>query len=305
MFLLLAAAATGRQALAQQVLTEPALDRGAVMGARGAAMADDYVSETYEVSGMLTNPSALGFLERYALLADVFLNPDGDYSRESIALPFRLDDRWVLGVRAYLENAADRSTERLPLKFWEYGVDVAVAHNLVRFVSAGVGLSVRNASPQDGSSLSGTWSFGFTYAPFTRLTYAVAYRGGREGYQYEYDPAATSTRMVLAPMTHDLSVGLSLRLPDRRTQRHFLAFSLEGDYRFYGPQEGTIFSGGLELYVFPFLAVRSGYKTGRDVETARYGAGLRFDGFSFDYAISPSRAEPRFHQFSLLIDLGG
>lgn len=296
--------AAGAITAAQTVIRETTLDRQYLVGARGAAMGDNYVADTYDVSAMYRNPATLAFIENRGIILDYFQDVDNDYSRESASLPILTGPSWVMGAGLSVEHATDRAEDRLPLKYGEYGIDLAAGVIADRHFSVGAAFGIRTASPASGPSFAGTWTLGLCYNPSYRLAYAFAYRGGRDGFLYDYDPASTTTDLSPAPMTHAVSAGLMLRLPDVRTRRHVLALSLEGNVIFHGPEEGSLFSGGIEVLPWKFLALRLGYKTGRGVERARYGAGLVFDGWGVDYAISPSWVEPRYQHLTVHIDFG-
>lgn len=294
----LAVAALLTTSLCRCQITSINSDRHYIVGARAAALGDAFVADDQDVSGMYHNPASLSFLRMHSVVLNVGAERIGDNSYtmvENVVLPVQVNRLVCLGLGASFSHIGKTSEgdSGSGLNFKQYGIDVSVSYLVSR--SLGIGASVNGKYGRTPVLDMGfiTSSIGVFYMPELGLSYGLVLQG--LGWEPEY--TVVNGRSLVARTTQDKSIqiGVGLRLP-KTAPRPTLSLSYASQKLLN--RKGVVYKGGFEMFVWDFLAFRVGYWFGPNSVAAKYGGGIFFDRFMMDYAISPSRLEPRFHQLT-------
>jgi len=268
------------------------------IGARAAALSDAYTADLCDVTSMYWNPASLSFLQKAFVVMNHFQEREQNVMSDNIAIPLlRSTNGLAIGASvAHLGYIKD-SPEGTQFRFIEYGLDIAYARAVSRSLSLGVRVETEYGQTESAHLGVASSSFGLVYSPFPWISYGIAYSG--VGWKIRYSFDTTSTNPHRENPQRSLQIGVTLRYPRSLLRPSVLTLTAanERDFR----ENALRYRGGIEVCPVRFLALRIGYQYGPSRASASYGAGLRFEWFQLDYAISPSRAGNRFQQASLSI----
>jgi len=277
-------------------------DRLNHFGSRVAALGDSYVSDAYDVSAAFVNPASILFIESKNILLDVHQDWKNMALQEGIAVPILTRGVWGLGISAGIRHAGVIKSESTVsgLSFLEYFLNVAASRLLANAFSFGIGGGITYGSVDGSNQLAFNASSGLLYAPSSGVTYGISY-GASSRVIYEYDVAKIRTRLLRDSVSHNIQIGITMRLPIRTGPR---SFSLSIASQKYIGVSGLDYRVGIEAYPLDFFALRVGYSIRDKAVSARYGAGIRFSFLEIDYMIAPSKSVNRFQAITFSFGLG-
>ncbi|HCV43899.1 MAG TPA: hypothetical protein DGH68_10485 [Bacteroidetes bacterium] len=277
-------------------------DRHFITNARAAGMADAIVSDATDVSGLYWNPAVLSFLREGSLIFSYSLEKLGEgednIMNENLVAPVIDDQGWGLGIGATYSHVGSVSPGS-PLSGYKYqqvGVDIGLATAITKFFSVGVTTRGKYGRVDSQSMGAMSTTFGICYFPTPGLSYGISYQGFGDGIEYTVDTLSAQTNIARFELPHSLQFGLTARWK-ALNEKPIVVLNVSSQ-KVLGIN-GAVYKGGVEYWPMDFLALRAGYWAGTDTRSARFGCGLRFDDWQLDYALSTTKREPRFHQFSL------
>ncbi len=290
---------------ARAQITSENADRHFIAGARAASLADSYVAEAYDVTSMYTNPATLPALLRSSVVVNYSLERilgTDNIMNENAAVPIPLRAGLSLGVGATFSHVG-HVRESSPLsgfKYSQYGLDVGVGWFVTRFISVGSEVTARygKAGTQGLTSVCGT--VGAYYSPSPEIAYGVSLQGLGDGLEYSLDSQRSETTVSRENLDRSVQIGVSWRFRDNREEPILtLVMANQKILR----KSGLVYKGGIEFAPVSFLALRAGYWVGQETLAPKFGGSVRVAPLQLDYAVSPSKLEPVFHQFSLSLDI--
>ncbi|MBI2428657.1 MAG: hypothetical protein HYV29_07670 [Ignavibacteriales bacterium] len=267
-------------------------------GARAGSFAGAYVSEMYDISSMYWNPSSISQMQRRTIVWNYQQGWNGRSKTELAAFPLTsgYTTSIALGVNAAQLLISDKSgNDRMTAV---YGIDCALSFKIAPTFSAGILGSIKTHSMKNGSEWNASSSIGLLYAPSPEISYGMVFSG--IGNTISFVTKDDSIFMVQSQLPKRLHLGLTMRFPSARSERIF-SIILSNDKTF--GQTGIRYNGGLEWSLSEFFDLRAGYVVSPTYAGAKYGLGTRTGGIQFDYALSPSTATNRFHEFTFAIVL--
>ncbi|HUI66491.1 MAG TPA: hypothetical protein VL126_16725 [Bacteroidota bacterium] len=300
-FLALVAILTAPVAMAQ--IASLGSDTHQIISARAAALGDSYSSDAFDAMIMYWNPAGLTHLRRQSLSVNSAIEQDDFDDRlitENVTLPIPVVQDWGLGV-----GLTSTSVGSIPagsplqgLNFSIFRFDIAASTAVSPFISIGAGATVRLGSGGGRSITAFSGSIGAIYSPNAVVSYSLAAQGFGDGVDFGVDENQ-HTLLNKSNLPRSVVAGLLARTPEKSIAQ----FTLTAEGEKIVNESGIVYKGGIEGLATPFLALRLGYWVGPNTRAARYGAGLILGDFMLDYAIAPSRLEPRYQQFSLSYNL--
>ena len=276
-------------------------EKHSIIGARAGALGDALVADYLDATSMYWNPATLVRTRRQALNANfaVEANEFRDLLfTENLTLPLPVAMNWGLGVGLTMTHVGEIVTDSLKgLKFSILKIDLAGARGFGNFFSIGAGLAMRYAQGGGRQITAFSGTLGLFYIPNPVMSYGVSYQGLGEEVNFSVDN--NTTILGQAPMQQSLQLGVAVRV------RHgdYSRFTLTVVSQKILKQTGILYKAGVEVLPTSFLALRLGYWAGSNSAAARYGVGLILGDFVVDYALAPSKLEPRYHQVSLSYNL--
>lgn len=179
-----------------------------------------------------------------------------------------------------------------------YQVDIAYAWSYENIVSIGL----MNNLSYTGSDGQDHWAYspavGVVYVPSPSISYGIVFRGPGTAITYQIDEDG-NTELSDEWLRNSLEIGASFLYPVD-TDETYLALSLSNEKRF--GESGLRYKGGLEAYVTPYIALRTGiiFQSDQALYTPRFGFGIGENNFRFDYALSyKNQFNEHFHQIGL------
>lgn len=267
------------------------------VGARAIGMGEAYTAQADDVSSLYWNPAGLALMqERQAS----FMYDDGyqgmSYQNTSVGIP--LESGALGGSLSYLSygpisgyNQAGAATGNqnaysgvatLGAAFlgnqWSAGANVkGIRENLADETANGAAFDLGANLIYPKPVMGGTLRFG-----------AVAQNLG-SGIEFEQQKD---------PLPLDYKVGIAaVQMMDKK---------LNASLDYTTPKDDNSYvSGGLEYWVVPFLALRTGYTTNKtEGSGVRAGIGLRIKGISFDYAYAGQGELGMSHRYEMSFRFG-
>lgn len=301
LLLLSLAAFTASMATAQ--IASIGTDTHSIISARAAALGDSYSSEPFDAMIMYWNPAGLAHLRRQSLSLNSAIEQDDFDDRlltENVTLPIPVIQDWGLGVGLTSTSVGSIPDESplVGLNFSIFKFDIAAAKAVSPFISIGAGASVRLGNGGGRSITAFSGSLGVIYCPNALVSYSLAAQGFGNGVDFGVDENQHTT-LNKSSLPRSVTAGLVARTPEKAIAQ----FTLTAEGVKVVDMSGIVYKGGFEGLVASFLALRLGYWVGPNTRAARYGAGLILGDFMLDYAIAPSKLEPRYQQFSLSYNL--
>jgi hypothetical protein len=175
-----------------------------------------------------------------------------------------------------------------------YGIRIS------EYVSAGISQRFTLSELDGENDVSFTTDLGFIYNPDGPVSYGIAMRG--------IGNAISAVSVSGAPALLDssldrqvLEIGATLNYP-YDSDEHIFSMSLSNEKRF--GIAGLTYKGGFEYLPLEFLAIRGGLQLQSEENTLapRFGLGLNFAMFSFEYAMAPDEIfRNDYHQFGLSV----
>lgn len=277
-----------------------ALDPSARAGSMGRA----YTSTVNDVTATYWNPAALGFLNKPEI--HITHEPRGMESNSEMffdyvaaVYPTSLGS-FAMSLQYHDMGTSERTDEQgNPLgTMHSYGVNPWVSYGKAINENLAVGASAKYAyehlySGEGGSSNAFCFDAGAQYR-FSRYLHAAI--------------ALTNVGPTVAgsPLARTLRIGLSSNvLKDNfndltlSTDVHKVLVNLDDSFSKELAQ--SAFCGGAEYFYFNLVGIRAGYyylKYG-NIMGLTFGAGVRYAGFSFDYASIPEGSFGEENRFSL------
>ena len=288
----------------QAQITSQNSDMHTIISARAAALGDSYVSDAHDVSVMYWNPAGLSFLQRQSVVVNYALEeiePNGDVMTENLAVP--LPQIGVvnggIGITVHHIGKLDDASPIAGSDFMVLGADVGLAATVARGFSLGGTFTARNGRLKSLSAWAFNSTVGAYYEPDPGISYGIAFQGAGDAIVFPYEAVSRPTSVGTVTPLHSLQIGLTMRYPWQPEQEPYLILTLANQKIFN--ESKLIYKGGIEWYAAGILALRIGYWIGPQTVAGKYGAGIRLSRLQVDYAISPSKFEPRFHQLSVAV----
>jgi hypothetical protein len=281
-------------------------DTHAIIGARAAALGDAYASEAYDASTIYWNPAGLPYVfytQVVASFASEKLPTNDILTTENVAVPLPRFGDWTFGLGGTLHQigSLDSQSPLKGLKYSQVGFDVAVARVIIPALSVGGAIRARYAKNNYSSLWAASGSLGVFYAPQPGVTYGFIYQGMGSGINYPYYETTDVFDLRRGNIPRTFQAGLSMRYPQSPTEQQVVTICFTNQ-KIIGVS-GLEYKMGVEVFPFPFLALRGGYWTGPVSSAAKIGGGIRLGSFQFDYAYAGSSQEPKFHQFTIAFTL--
>jgi hypothetical protein len=278
------------------------VDGHAIIGARAASLGDAYTSEAYDASTIYWNPAGLPYVFYTQVVASFASEklPTSDFiTTENMAVPLpRLGD-WAFGLGGTLHQVGslDSQSPLKGLRYSQVGFDVAAARVIIPAFSVGAAIRTRYGRNNYSSLWAVSGSLGIFYAPQPGMTYGFVYQGMGSGIDYPYYQTTDVFDLTRSNLPRTFQAGLSMRYPENPMEPQVVTICFTNQ-KIIGVG-GLVYKMGLEVFPFPFLALRGGYWTGPISSAAKIGGGVRFGSFQLDYAYAGSDEEPKFHQLTI------
>lgn len=274
-------------------------------GARASSMANANSADAYDIASMYSNPALTAFnrnpsaielsalyqnkqnMKMGQLLAPLFNNRKQSFNAGFL---FHLIGSDYLGL--------DQNTFKKAPSYYRFDL------NYARALSSTFSIGATSGAAYSISDSTQTWSnssaIGIYYSPTPTVSYGAVFKGGFSGSYYIYDSETTSLQKNDLPKSFE--IGVRLRYPTI-ARSPFLTLSFANE-KVIG-QHGLWYKGGIELLPINFLAIRSGYIYGPELQGARFGIGFNLGNFRLDYAISTSAPlfSNQLHQLTFSIKL--
>ncbi len=277
-----------------------------MLDARSVGMADATIADYTDITTINFNPANLSFVQNPAavhlntsqmmrnnLLAGVATFPVLNYRTHRIAAqmgfhyPGSYDRDWIY-------NQLDITLHPEPT-IAMYQADVAYAWSFEDLLSLGIMNNLSYAQKNGNQYWAYRPTVGVTYAPSESISYGMVFRGPGTAITYQLDDSGNTT-ISDDWLQNSLEIGASFIYPVD-TEVSYLALSLSNEKRF--GESGLRYKGGLEVYVTPVLALRTGiiFQSDQVEYTPRFGFGVGRNLFRFDYALSyRNQFNEHFHQ---------
>jgi hypothetical protein len=269
------------------------------VGARSTALADTYVSEVLDVTGMYSNPAGIRMLRTSALMVSHLEEWSQNSMRDNVTLPvIRLTDQ-AFAVGASVNHIGKlRESPSVNYEGIQYAVSAAYAHVIAPDLTLGAGVTAHYSTASNSKLWTGFGSIGMMYTPDPVISYGLTF--GSIGSNIRYQFANGTTTLFRDNLSRHLEIGATMRLPSgSRQPRVVLTFAnlkvLDTD--------GLTYKIGIEYTPIDILSLRAGYRVDPDVATARYGMGLHLRRIRLDWAIAPSKMLDQMYQVTLSYDL--
>ena len=270
-------------------------------GARNAGIGDAEISFAQDISCMYQNPASLVFLENYSVMVNHAQIRNGIGMMENIAFPVLPKGAQMLsfGLQLYHLGYLQSPEPFRNNHILEFGYEAAFASEITNTFSIGISAGLNYGQTDNSHSTSGMYSVGIDYSPSADISYAAVFSGLGTEIQYLKSDSSFDAKNIY--LNKSLEIGASLSYPSSSSlRRKFLVLSL-ANQKIFG-YSGLYYKGGIEIRPFNFLNLRFGYVAGPDISTPRYGLGLHFGDFLFEFVFYTQQSD-MLNQFSLLYDL--
>jgi hypothetical protein len=277
-------------------------DTHAIIGARAAGLGDAYASEAYDASTIYWNPAALPYVF-YTQIVGSFASeklPTNDLVyTENVAVPLPRVGDWAFGLGGTLHQlgSLDDQSPLKGLRYSQVGFDVAAARVIIPAFSVGADIRARYAKNNYSSLWAFSGSIGVFYAPQPGVTYGFMYQGIGSAIDYPYYRTTDVFDLTRGNVPRTYQAGMSMRYPENPADPQIVTICFTNQ-KVIGVG-GLEYKMGVEVFPFPFLALRGGYWTGPFTGAAKLGVGIHLGGLQIDYAYAGSKEEPKFHQFTI------
>ena len=267
------------------------------VGARAIGMGEAYTAQADDVSSLYWNPAGLALMqERQAS----FMFDSGyegmSYQNASVGIP--LENGAVGGSLSYLSygniNGYDQSGASTGNQNAYSGVATLGAAFLGNQWSAGANVKGIRENLADETANGAAFDLG------ANLIYPRPVMGGtlRLGAVAQNLGSGIEFEQQKDPLPTDYKVGIAaVQMLDKR---------LNASLDYTTPKaDNSYVSGGLEYWIVPFLALRTGYTTNKtEGSGVRAGVGFRVKGVSFDYAYAGQGELGMSNRFELSLRFG-
>ena len=141
-------------------------------------------------------------------------------------------------------------------------------------------------------------SLGIFYAPSPEISYGLTYEGIELASSFRSNGEATVAGWE--PIPRRFAIGIAMRYPSSYSDRQ-LTVSVSNEKQI--GLAGLFYKMGIEILPWRFLAVRTGFLTGPETESLRYGAGILASQMEVSYTYIPYSIKGRYHQLSMFINM--
>jgi hypothetical protein len=287
---------------ARAQLTSLNSDSHAIVGARAAGLADAATSQANDATALYWNPAGLSFLMWTSVPVTFGMEDLGakNYAvTANVVVPLPRYKNWSFAVGG-TTHQFHQSGNASPLRGLSYSQnDLTGGASYLIIPALSLGGTIRAIGGQ--SAAKSLWAFsgslGLFYAPQPGVSYGLVAQGLGNGVLYPYENPNDLNDIHVGRMSRSMTIGLSISFPTTTPEDPSLVLALANQKIF--DQSGVIYKLALEYWPIPSFALRSGYWVGPSSVSGKYGATVRFRMIQIDYAISPGKTEPRFHQLTL------
>ncbi len=284
-----------------QISSTPS-DRHTIIGARAASLADAYIADAEDVQAMYYNPASIPFIRNQSVLVNVAFERiygNDNLITENLTLPIPIMQGWGMGFGLTYTHvgyiAEDSPLSGLSMR--QFGLDLALAKTVYNALSIGLGINLLYGPYGESGLIGGSAMIGAYYAPSPGISYGISYQTAGRRLQYAVENGVTV--LSRENLHQSLQIGLSILFPT--TSRDHVACVSLASQKSMG-DVGLIYKGGIEVLPFKVLALRVGYWVGPSSAVGKYGVGLLLGSLTLDYALSPAKSEPQYHQVSLSLN---
>lgn len=272
-------------------------------GARNASLVNANIAEPADISVMYENPAPLVFLEKNTVLLNHSQGMTLHGMQETLALPLLLTSTTAiaLSLDAYHDGYVGNALPAYERSF-EYGYDLALAHEIAPTMSLGAGVVFRRGAVGGNSQSWGAYySVGADYAPTPDIGYGIVYSTTARALPVSpFDSGSVTVRDL---GRKKLEVGGTMSYPSSASLRSPIVRISFANEKIFGTK-GLYYKGGVEIRPMEYVALRFGYLAGPRVYSARYGLGITANPLAFQYAICPLHgADIILQQFSVSLEL--
>jgi hypothetical protein len=257
-----------------------------LVGARAASLADALVAESYDANSMYSNPAALAYINKSAIV--ISHNSEKYFSAmaDHIGFPVRTGSSETMAFGISVNHIGYLSKTSLTnIRPYQIGYDFAYAREIMPTFSVGGRIGARYGKAGDKSLMGVGTSIGICYSPSPEITYGAAFNGIGTGINYIISGGTTAIRSM--NLQRSLQAGVAMRYP-AVPNRNIVSVAISNE-KVFG-KTGIHYSGGIEIYPIQFFAIRGGYIVESQIRSARYGFGLRSVYGNLDLSVSPSRS---------------
>jgi hypothetical protein len=283
-------------------LTSLNSDSHTIIGARAAALADAVTSQANDATTLYWNPAGLSYLMWMSVPMTVGIEDFGyqNYAvTANVVVPLPAIKNWSFAVGG-TTHQFHQSGNASPLRGLSYSQNDLTGGISYRIIPAlSLGATIRALVGQSASkslwALSG--SLGLLYEPQPGVSYGLVLHGLGDGVRYPYENPNDLNDIHVGALPRSMQVGLSISFPTTTPESPSLILAL-ANQKIFG-ESGVVYKLAMEYWPFSAVALRAGYWVGPATVSGKYGAAFRISTFQVDYAISPGKTEPRFHQLTL------
>ncbi len=276
---------------------------------RTTALGDATVADPTDLTSININPANLSFVRNTDVLhIDMHQNWNNNLMFQNITFPaFRNGSHTIAGQFAFHHAGVNATnflgTNPLPEpNLSMIQLETAYAYSFENTLSFGVLNSISFAQNEVARFWTISPSLGMLYAPSESVSYGIAFRGLGRSITYQ-QIGEDLTALGSQNLRESLELGATLQFPVD-TDDTYLSLSLANEKRF--GENGVWYKIGLEVYVVPSVALRSGllFHPERNIYAPRFGVGVNSGIIRIDYSVSHSRnLLERFHQLGLTLQL--
>jgi len=267
------------------------------VGARAIGMGEAYTAQADDVSSLYWNPAGLALMqERQASFMYDKAYQGMSFQNANVGIP--LENGAIGGSLSYLSYGSIAGYDQMGASIGDQSAYSGVATLGAAFLgnqwAAGVNLKGIQEKLADEKANGAAFDIG------TNVIYPRPVMGGtlRLGAVVQNLGSGIKFEQQKDPLPTDYRVGLAaVQMMDKK-----LNVSLD----YTSPKDDTAYmSGGVEYWVVPFLALRTGYVNNKTEGSGiRAGIGLRIKGVSFDYAYAGQGELGMSHRYELSFRFG-
>ena len=267
------------------------------VGARAIGMGEAYTAQADDVSSLYWNPAGLALMqERQASFMYDNAYQGMSYQNANVGIP--LENGAIGGSLSYLNYGSIAGYDQTGAPIGNQNAYSGVATLGAAFLgnqwSAGVNLKGIQESLADEKADGAAFDLG------ANLIYPKPVMGGtlRLGAVVQNLGSSMKFEQQNDPLPTDWKVGVAaVQMMDKK---------LNASLDYTSPKDDSSYlSGGLEYWVVPFLALRTGYVDNKNEGSGiRAGIGLRIKGISFDYAYAGQGELGMSHRYELSFRFG-